>query len=83
MTDIPKPPINDPSTRDYPRGTGVRYAADDMDLFDTSRVDLQDVLAEEATRKADSFTCYHCPHKNTCEYAWDVYNIDGDCLAIK
>lgn len=28
-------------------------------------------------------TCEHCRDNDTCEYAWDHYNTQGDCLAIK
>ncbi len=30
-----------------------------------------------------SFTCDDCPSRRTCEWAFDVYNTDGDCLAEK
>jgi hypothetical protein len=29
------------------------------------------------------FTCDECPAKSTCEFAFDPYNIAGDCLAEK
>lgn len=28
-------------------------------------------------------TCINCPINDTCEWAWDLYNLDGDCLAEK
>lgn len=28
-------------------------------------------------------TCWTCTDNDKCEYAWDWYNTDGDCLAIK
>ena len=28
-------------------------------------------------------TCDDCPQRHTCPYAYDPYNIDGDCLAEK
>ena len=28
-------------------------------------------------------TCDFCSLKNKCEYAYDPYNTDGDCLAVK
>lgn len=28
-------------------------------------------------------TCQFCSHNDNCEFAWDLYNTDGDCLAIK
>ena len=30
-----------------------------------------------------SFTCDDCPVKLTCDYAFDAYNTNGDCLAEK
>lgn len=29
------------------------------------------------------FTCCDCPVVKECEYAYDLYNTDGDCLALK
>ena len=31
----------------------------------------------------DKFTCDDCPARYTCEWAFDIYNTDGDCLADK
>jgi hypothetical protein len=28
-------------------------------------------------------SCHFCSDSGTCDYAWDGYNINGDCLAIK
>jgi len=28
-------------------------------------------------------TCYDCPNYETCDYADDLYNTDGDCLDEK
>jgi len=30
-----------------------------------------------------SLTCIHCLDRNECSLAWDPYNTDGDCLAMK
>lgn len=30
-----------------------------------------------------SFTCDDCPAKLSCNYAFDAYNTNGDCLAEK
>jgi len=35
------------------------------------------------TPPTQAFTCNGCPMKNHCEFAYDPYNKDGDCLAIK
>lgn len=29
------------------------------------------------------FTCCNCPFVKTCEYTYDPYNTDGDCLEEK
>jgi hypothetical protein len=31
----------------------------------------------------DRYTCSVCPVWRTCNYAFDDYNLDGDCLAEK
>lgn len=31
----------------------------------------------------EDFTCYNCPTMLNCEFAWDLYNTNGDCLAEK
>lgn len=31
----------------------------------------------------EDLTCETCADKNECEYAYDPYNTDGECLAIK
>ena len=28
-------------------------------------------------------TCVSCPDNKDCIWAWDLYNISGDCLASK
>jgi len=29
------------------------------------------------------YTCYDCPNRPACEFAFDLYNVHGDCLAEK
>lgn len=31
----------------------------------------------------EEYTCFNCPESLNCEYAWDDYNTNGDCLAEK
>jgi hypothetical protein len=31
----------------------------------------------------EDMTCNNCPERDTCDLAWDLYNINGDCLALK
>lgn len=36
------------------------------------------ILAE--TEPKENYTCFDCPIKDTCPVAWDIYNLNGDCL---
>jgi hypothetical protein len=40
-------------------------------------------LASEHFRIPDAseFTCFDCSVRDTCEYAWGLYNTNGDCIA--
>jgi hypothetical protein len=48
-------------------------------------------ICERPTSNGDHFcaehmprcTCYKCGAKDVCEWAWDWYNSDGDCLGDK
>lgn len=33
--------------------------------------------------KREELTCYRCSNNKTCEFAWDHYNTNGDCLWLK
>jgi hypothetical protein len=33
--------------------------------------------------KPEETTCWTCPAKDTCEFAFDGYNTNGDCLENK
>lgn len=35
------------------------------------------------TMEPFKFTCDTCSHAPRCVYAFDAYNVDGDCLASK
>lgn len=37
----------------------------------------------EELEQKKSLTCWNCVDQATCEYAFDLYNTNGDCLAIK
>ena len=37
----------------------------------------------EMSKGPNLYTCTGCKDKKKCEYAFDQYNINGDCLAIK
>lgn len=34
-------------------------------------------------RQALPYSCNNCGAKHTCKFAWDEYNVNGDCLAVK
>lgn len=50
---------------------------------------IKDAIACELTLSTNlqeaerEYTCYGCPDEPTCRYAWDHYNLQGDCLAAK
>jgi len=31
----------------------------------------------------EDFTCHECLDKDVCQYSFDLYNTNGDCLAFK
>ena len=43
----------------------------------------KEINEEMAALKREDYTCYKCPLKDNCKYAWDIYNIKGHCLAGK
>ena len=43
----------------------------------TPEQEMMDRLGQTA------FTCHKCCDKNSCIYAFDAYNTDGDCLMTK
>jgi len=47
--------------------------------------DIIDKMGEDGIFVPDeeSMTCYKCPEAESCRFAWDPYNTDGDCLAAK
>ncbi len=45
---------------------------------------LAAIRAEVASLfKIERFTCDECPARKTCEWAFDAYNTNDDCLAEK
>jgi hypothetical protein len=39
--------------------------------------------APEDYPSLEQHTCLECRFEHECEFAWDPYNTDGDCLAQK
>jgi hypothetical protein len=57
---------------------------------DASLVTMRELAAEGLARlnSIDSpedakFTCDHCPWLKSCVFAFDLYNTNGDCIALK
>jgi hypothetical protein len=51
---------------------------------DEPRLTLKQLLNTPfGTEPIESYTCYDCPLWQKCEFAFDGYNTDGDCLAEK
>lgn len=40
-------------------------------------------LKKEEEHKKEEYTCFYCPENGSCPFAWDDYNLEGDCLAEK
>lgn len=55
---------------------GFKKASEGIDKL--SRIPLKKLLLA-----IDQFTCGGCQAASVCEYAFDPYNTDGDCLAGK
>lgn len=55
------------------------------DLFpeDYKKIMADYYSAMEERIKPENLTCFECAENKTCEYAWDAYNTNGDCLAEK
>ena len=49
--------------------------------------ELRIVMVDKLTEYGKTeFTCDNCPYLDdisNCEFVYDLYNTDGDCLAIK
>lgn len=43
----------------------------------------EEELAAQFDFPEERYTCFDCPDKDTCEYAFDAYCTDGDCLILK
>lgn len=53
---------------------------------DILRINLDTVESEELIKDRDTrfgITCAECELNDKCEFAWDFYNTNGDCLAEK
>jgi hypothetical protein len=50
---------------------------------------IRDAIGQELTQSTNlqlaelEFTCHGCQDEPGCRYAWDAYNLHGDCLASK
>lgn len=42
-----------------------------------------EAVFEQTEKQKEQHTCNECTAQDTCEYAWDNYNTNGDCLASK
>lgn len=40
-------------------------------------------ILEEGNLELKDFTCYDCLLFKECEFSFDIYNINGDCLFAK
>jgi len=62
--------------------TEESVASDKVDFFKAIKPTLDAVIKDLFTGEKVS-TCSSCGDNKTCEFAFDGYNTNGDCLAIK
>ena len=61
----------------------------DCEFAANSRADIPRLLDTvehwkgRAETMGSAFTCTDCDQMEACPYAWDGYNVNGDCLANK
>lgn len=51
--------------------------------FGVSMVDEKIEFKKKYNISMRFLTCHVCDNNHDCEYAFDAYNTDGDCLAVK
>lgn len=58
---------------------------DDPKLRMQRREELRGLAARHGSKLPwdAKFTCDECPSAMECRYAWDDYNTQNDCLAVK
>jgi hypothetical protein len=49
----------------------------------SSEMRLESAVGQQGMCVNAKCTCVGCPENKTCEWAWDPYNMDGDCLGAK
>lgn len=54
---------------------------DGHDLTEEEKEELEDEYYKDINK--EMLTCFSCKYAGTCQYAYDPYNTDGDCLASK
>lgn len=66
----------------------LRWGSDENPLTRKEANILKDHAVKQnalysGSNKEPEFTCSTCVNLAWCEYAYDLYNQDGDCLALK
>lgn len=52
-------------------------------LLNTLKEILEDARANDPSVKLEDYTCFDCSEFNKCPFAFDLYNLGGECLASK
>jgi len=52
-------------------------------MLSKSRINKLEKEIREIRLNVSFVTCSTCQSNDVCEYAFDAYNTNGDCLAIK
>lgn len=64
-----------------PRWAGMWWEPSEERQRDLEKAGALIAAAWDMRRRG--YTCHGCADAATCEFAWDWYNLDGDCLAAK
>lgn len=46
-------------------------------------INCESTISKNVEEAKKEYTCNNCTDEPTCRYAWDAYNLNGDCLASK
>jgi hypothetical protein len=62
----------------------AEYIIASLDYKDDCVMDIEPIDSDNIYEvdKEDT-TCFHCKDKDICDYAYDAYNTEGDCLFNK
>lgn len=64
-------------------GCGGIYIQESVKRINNKIKESGGIVYNDEVISLEKFTCNTCDIMENCRYAWDLYNISGDCLAEK